>query len=157
MNTTALVQNSKSGYPGGMWTVSRDIPAPAATVWQLLTDVDAWPRWGPTITRAELDGARFDGAGFERGTTGRVWTPVGVPLPFTINEVEPGRAWGWRVAGVPATRHGVEPDGRRCRAWMSAPLWAPAYLPVLASALRRIEHMATEGGSGFRSKRSPNS
>ncbi|MEZ0339083.1 SRPBCC family protein [Mycobacterium sp. pV006] len=122
-----------------MWTVSRDIPAPADTVWQILVDLDAWPRWGPTVS-----GASLDGPGFELGTTGRVWTPVGVPLPFTISELDPGRMWGWRVAGVPATRHGVEPGGQRCRAWMSAPLWAPAYLPVLAEALRRIEKMAVE-------------
>lgn len=123
-----------------MWTVSRDIPAPADTVWRILTDLDAWPRWGPTVS-----GATLDGAGFVRGAAGRVWTPVGIPLPFTISELEPGRSWGWRVAGVPATRHGVEPDGPGCRAWMSAPLWAPAYLPVLALALRRIEQLATQG------------
>ena len=51
-------------------------------------------------------------------------------------------AGGWRVAGVPATKHGVEPDGNGARAWMSAPAWAPGYLPVLALALRRIEDMA---------------
>ncbi|BBY80953.1 MULTISPECIES: SRPBCC family protein [Mycolicibacterium] len=120
-----------------MWTVSRDIPAPADTVWQILVDLDAWPRWGPTVS-----GAALDGPGFELGATGRVWTPVGVPLPFTISDLDPGRMWGWRVAGVPATRHGVEPGDQRCRAWMSAPLWAPAYLPVLAEALRRIERLA---------------
>ncbi|MGE2736245.1 SRPBCC family protein [Mycolicibacterium vaccae] len=120
-----------------MWTVSRDIPAPADTVWQILVDLEAWPRWGPTVARASLDGP-----GFELGATGRVWTPVGVPLPFAISELDPGRVWGWHVAGVPATRHGVEPGGQRCRAWMSAPLWGPGYLPVLSIALRRIEQMA---------------
>lgn len=121
--------------------MSRDIAAPADAVWQLLVDLQAWPRWGPTVA-----GATLDGAGFELGATGTVRTAVGVALPFTISELDPGRMWGWRVAGVPATRHGVDPGGPRCRAWMSAPLWAPAYLPVLAVALRRIEEMAVEGG-----------
>jgi uncharacterized protein YndB with AHSA1/START domain len=121
-----------------MWTVSRTIEASADAVWHVLTDLDAWPRWGPTVAGAELDGS-----GFELGATGRVWTPVGVPLPFVISELDPGRTWAWNVAGVPATRHGVEPHGNGCRAWMSAPLWAPAYLPVLAIALRRIDDMAT--------------
>lgn len=133
-----------------MWTVSRDIPAPADTVWQILVDLDAWPRWGPTVS-----GASLDGPGFELGATGRVWTPVGVPLPFTISELDPGRMWGWRVAGVPATRHGVEPGGQRCRAWMSAPLWAPAYLPVLAEALRRIEHLAVAAAGEDRAPSPP--
>ena len=124
-----------------MWTVSRRIPAPADTVWQLLTDLDAWPVWGPTVAGAELDRGAF-----ELGATGRVWTPVGVPLPFTITELYPGRTWSWRVAGVPATRHGVEPAAGGCRAWMSAPVWAPAYLPVLAVGLRRIGDLAIDSG-----------
>jgi hypothetical protein len=45
------------------------------------------------------------------------------------------------VAGVPATSHSVEPDGTGCRASMAAPWWAPAYLPVLAIALQRIDRM----------------
>ena len=125
-----------------MWTVSRRIPAPADTVWQLLTDLDVWPVWGPTVAGAELDRG-----GFELGATGKVWTPVGVPLPFTITELDPGRTWAWRVAGVPATRHGVEPAPGGCRAWMSAPVWAPAYLPVLAVGLRRIGDMAVDSGA----------
>jgi uncharacterized protein YndB with AHSA1/START domain len=120
-----------------MWTVSRRIQTPADAVWQLLVDLDDWPRWGPTVRRAELDGGALT-----LGTKGRVWTPVGLPLPFEITEFVPGRSWAWQVAGVPATRHGVDPEDDGCRAWMSAPLWAPAYLPVLAIALQRIEAMA---------------
>lgn len=121
-----------------MWTVNRRIQAPADAVWNVLTDLDDWPRWGPTVQRGELD----DGAVLTLGSRGRVWTPVGVPLPFTITEFVPGVSWAWAVAGVPATRHGVDPEEGGCRAWMSAPTWAPAYLPVLAIALRRIEGIA---------------
>jgi hypothetical protein len=121
-----------------MWTVSRNVEASADAVWHVLTDLDAWPKWGPTVAGAELDGS-----GFELGATGRVWTPVGVPLPFVISELDAGRTWAWNVAGVPATRHGVEPSDSGSRVWMSAPFWAPAYLPVLAIALRRIDEMAS--------------
>lgn len=124
--------------PPPMWTTSRHIDAAPDTVWQILIDLDAWPVWGPTVAGAEMEG----GAALRLGARGRVWTPVGVPLPFEIISFEPGRVWGWKVAGVPATRHGVEPQGSGCRAWMSAPVWAPAYLPVLAIALRRIEGLA---------------
>ena len=120
-----------------MWTVSRDVDAPADAVWHVLTDLGAWPQWGPTVVRAELDGAAF-----ELGATGRVWTPVGVPLPFVISELDQGRMWGWQIAGVRATRHGVQPRDSGSRVWMSTPLWAPGYLPVLAIALRRIEAIA---------------
>ena len=128
-----------------MWTVHRDIDAAPDAVWQILTDLAAWPRWGPTVSRAELDGT-----GLLLGATGRVWTPIGVPLPFVITDFEPGRSWGWDVAGVPATRHRVEPRGGGCRVGMSAPVWAPAYLPVLAVALGRIDSMARAAHAGPR-------
>lgn len=127
-----------------MWTASRDVDAPADRVWQLLTDLDAWPRWGLSVTRAELDGTAL-----LLGATGRVWTPVGVPLPFVISEFDPGRSWGWDVAGVPATRHDVEHRGGGCRVWMSAPIWAPVYLPVLQVAVRRIADMTCRPPRGL--------
>lgn len=127
----------RCGYACPMWKVSRDVEAPADRVWRILTDLEAWPRWGLTVARAELDGTAF-----LLGATGRVWTPVGVPLPFVISELDPDRMWGWDVAGVPATRHGVRPTDGGCRVWMSAPFWAPSYLPVLELAVRRIEKMA---------------
>jgi len=77
------------------------------------------------------------------GSRGTVWTAVGVPLPFEITEFQPGGMWAWKVGGVAATKHGVEPAGTGARVWMSSPVWAPAYLPVLAIALRRIEGLVT--------------
>lgn len=122
-----------------MWTVSRQIDAPAAAAWNELTDLQEWPKWGLTVARAEL----ADPGPLQLGSRGTVWTPVGVPLPFEISEFEPGRMWAWKVAGVAATKHGAEPSGSGCRVWMSSPVWAPAYLPVLALALRRIDGLTT--------------
>jgi uncharacterized protein YndB with AHSA1/START domain len=121
-----------------MLSVSRHIDASAEAVWTILCDTDAWPQWGPTVSGGEIDGD-----GLILGATGRVRTPIGVALPFTITEFEPGRRWTWAVAGVPATSHAVEPDDSGCRASMSAPWWAPAYLPVLVIALQRIDRMVS--------------
>lgn len=119
-----------------MLSVSRHIDASVEAVWKVLVDTDAWPQWGPTVAGADVDGRALT-----LGATGRVYTPLGVALPFTITDFEPGRRWAWSVAGVPATSHSVAPDGSGCRASMAAPWWAPAYLPVLAIALQRIERM----------------
>lgn len=119
-----------------MPSVSRYIDAPPNAVWEVLVDIDAWPQWGPTVSGAEVDGD-----GLTLGATGRVRTAVGIELPFTITDFEPGRRWAWSVAGVPATAHAVEPDGAGCRATMTVPWWAPAYLTVCAIALRRIDKM----------------
>lgn len=121
-----------------MLTVERLIAAPPEAVWEVLVDLDVWPLWGPSIRRAELDGQSPELA---QGSAGRVWTLVGVPLPFVITEFEAGRSWAWTVAGVPATRHRVDPVDDGCRICFDVPRWAPGYRPVCAIALRRIEKL----------------
>jgi uncharacterized protein YndB with AHSA1/START domain len=119
-------------------TVHRHVDTEPDVVWSLLVDLDAWPRWGPSVRSATL----ADDAPLGLGSRGHVSTVVGVRLPFVVTSFEPGRSWAWSVAGVPATTHAVRPDGDGCRLSMGAPLWAPAYLPVLAAALVRIERVA---------------
>lgn len=118
--------------------VHRDIVAPAEEIWELLTNVDCWPDWGPTVRRAELHGESF-----AAGVEGTVTTAVGVSLPFEITECEAGRRWTWTVAGIPATDHAVEALGpQRSRAGFGVPWPAAPYLAVCAVALRRLESLA---------------
>ncbi|WP_156689759.1 SRPBCC family protein [Mycobacterium sp. Marseille-P9652] len=124
-----------------MLTVDRAIAAPPPAVWELLVDLDAWPRWGPTIRAAWLDEPH---TGLALGVTGTVQTSLLVEVPFVITEFDPGRMWGWRVAGVPATRHWVHPTDDGARVGMGVPWWGAPYVTVCALALRRIDAMATE-------------
>ena len=120
--------------------VHRDIDAPAEAVWPLLTTLDRWQEWGPTVRRAELDGSHF-----EAGATGVVTTALGVRLPFEITEHEDGRRWAWKVAGVPATDHTVQALGpERCRVGFGVPWPAALYLVVCRVALRRLESIAMQ-------------
>ena len=128
--------------------VTRRIAAPAEAVWALLTDVDRWAEWGPTVRGARWD----DGGPMRLGARGTVLTALGVHLPFVITSFEDGRSWGWTVAGVPATDHAVLADGDGgdggddgdggCRARFRVPLPALPYLTVCHVALRRIEQLA---------------
>lgn len=118
--------------------VDRRIGAPTATVWAVLTDTDQWPLWGPSVRRAELHSG---GTMLTAGAHGTVWTAVGVALPFRITDFEPGRRWGWTVAGVPATGHEVTAVPGGCRVRFETPWWATAYLPVCSAALARIEKL----------------
>ena len=118
-------------------SVSREIASPPETAWRLLTHVDEWPRWGPTVS-----GGTVDGGVIGPGARGTVRTVVGVSLPFEITEFVPGRSWAWSVVGVPATRHRVTPTGGGCVVTFKVPWWAPGYLAVCALALRRIERLA---------------
>lgn len=143
------------------FSVSRRIAAPAEDVWALLTDTGTWPAWGPSITAVEPAGitagppagpatgpatgpaAGPASGGLAPGSRGRVRTILGAALPYTVTAVEPGRYWSWSVAGIPATGHRVVPQDGGCLVTFTVPWWAPAYLPVCALALRRIERLAT--------------
>lgn len=133
------------------FSVSRRIAASAEDVWALLTDTRQWPAWGPSITGVEPDPAgpgasRAAGpgrGGLASGSSGRVRTVLGVELPYAVTAFEPGRYWSWSVAGIPATGHRVIPQDGGCLVTFTVPWWAPAYCPVCALALRRIERLST--------------
>lgn len=121
--------------------VDRRIAAAPEVVWRVLTDLDQWPLWGPSVRRAELSGG---GTELTAGATGRVWTAVGVALPFTVTEFAPGRRWDWSVAGVAATGHEVTAVPGGCLVRFTTPWWSAAYLPVCAAALTRIEKLVRQ-------------
>jgi len=121
-----------------LW-VYRDIDAPPEAVWELLTDPECWPEWGPTVQRAQLDGDRL-----EAGSTGTVTTMMGISLPFEITDYDDGARWAWKVAGVSATDHRLEHAGSDgCRVGSGVPWLAAPYLAVCRVALARLETMAT--------------
>ncbi len=122
--------------------VARVLPAAPAAAWRVLTDLDLWPRWGPTVTAAELDdGARR----LTTGARGRVRTPANLWLPFVVTELQPGYRWAWRVAGVPATGHRVEPHPAGCRVVFEVPTLAAPYAVVCRLALTRIGSLLADG------------
>jgi hypothetical protein len=119
--------------------VDRIIEAPVGVAWRILTDTREWPIWGPSVRAVEAP-ADLIGPGMH----GRLLTPVGLWLPFEITRWEPEHVWAWRVAGVEATGHRVDPLGPgRCRVTFEIPRWAPFYRLVCDAALRRIDTRAT--------------
>lgn len=131
------------GYGRGVPSISRTIAAPPDVAWRLLTDLDAWAQWGPSVAGASIDAGSNSTGELRLGTRGTVQTVAGVSLPFEVTHFEDGRRWAWNVAGVPATDHRVEPTtSGGCTVTFGVPWWAPAYLAVCAIALRRIERLA---------------
>jgi hypothetical protein len=123
-----------------MLAVDKLIAAPASAAWNVLVDLDAWPTWGPSVSRARLNPPHTELA---LHATGTVHTSLGLAVPFVVDEFEPGRHWAWRVAGIPATHHRVEPVGGRVRVTIAVPWWAAPYLAVCSIALQRIDTMLT--------------
>lgn len=122
-------------------TASRFVPVPPAAAFELLVRTRSWPRWGPSVVAVDPPDARI-----ELGTTGRVRTAVGLWLPFEVTALEKGRSWSWRVAGVPATGHRVEPTDGGCRICFDVPAPAAPYLAVCHLALRRLAALLDDGG-----------
>lgn len=123
---------------GLLFDVSMATAAPCHEVWALLTDTRRWPEWGPSVRAVECAPPVIG-----PGSTGRVLTALGVWLPFEVSEWAEGRRWSWRVAGVPATGHRVEPlPDKGCRIVFEVPLVAAPYAFVCRMAAARIARIA---------------
>lgn len=125
-----------------LWT-TRVIGAPPGALWQLIADPEQWPEWGPTVRSADLQGEQL-----ELGATGTVTTMVGLKLGFEITDYVEGERWAWKVAGVAATDHVVEPSGAdECKVSFGVPWPAAPYLAVCQLALQRLDTVALREGS----------
>ena len=126
------------GFPD--MKICRTVPASPEAVWDLLTDTVRWTEWGPSV-RAVACVERY----IRKGSRGWVGTPLGFKLPFVVTEWEEGRYWRWRVAGIRATGHRVEPRARNsCLVLFEVPLVAAPYLVVCKVALDRIAGLCRE-------------
>lgn len=117
-------------------------PVAPAEAWDRYSAVRRWPEWSPQITGVDTDVDRI-----AQGVTGRVRAPLGVWLPFVVDEVDDeGRVWTWSVfAGSVRLqlRHWVSAGpggggtttGTRVRG--AAPLVA-GYAPLTLLALQRL-------------------
>ena len=114
--------------------VSRSFRRPCRQIWELLTDTNTWPQWGPSVKAVECVN-RF----IRQGTEGRVKTAGGIWLPFIITTYLEGLFWSWNVAGIPATGHRVEAqENGLCRLTFEVPLLAAPYVYICKIALDRI-------------------
>lgn len=120
-------------------TVSRQIPAPAAEVWGLVSDVTRMGEWSPEATGGKwlkgasgpAVGARFKGTN-EAG--GKKWSTT-----CEVTECAPGERFTFRVTGGPfkvATwSYGFEPADGGTRVTES---WTDERHPVMARLFGRI-------------------
>ncbi|MFT7598913.1 MAG: hypothetical protein ACI8TP_001838 [Acidimicrobiales bacterium] len=125
-----------------LW-IHQDIDAAAVDVWPLLVEPRSWPQWGPSVKYAELEGEQLS-----EGTTGVVTTVFGIRLGFEITSYAEGSHWAWKVGGIDATDHRIEPLGSdRCRVSFGVPWSAAPYGLVCRIALQRIRTLAERPGA----------
>jgi uncharacterized protein YndB with AHSA1/START domain len=93
---------SRSPSPGDQpmeFSITTDVDASADLVFAVLTDVERWPEWTPTVTRVE----RLDGSSLPLAISSRmrVVQPKVPPAEWTVTALEAGR--GSPVADAHAT------------------------------------------------------
>ncbi|MGW6982220.1 SRPBCC family protein [Streptomyces sp. NPDC054932] len=107
--------------------LSTVIDAPLARVWELHTDIGAWPAWNPDVDRAEPDGPPAVGSSFR-------WHTHGLDITSTVHELVPGRriVWGGPAAGITGVHvwtfeeTGAGVTVRTEESWSGAPVDAAA-------------------------------
>ncbi|MER6032108.1 SRPBCC family protein [Streptomyces sp. NPDC001851] len=75
--------------------LSTVVDAPLTTVWDLHTDIAAWPTWNPDIDRAAPNGPLTPGSSF-------TWRTHGLDITSTVRELVPGEriVWGGPADGI---------------------------------------------------------
>jgi uncharacterized membrane protein len=125
-------------------SVTADIAASPEQVWQILLDVESWPRWTTSMRSVR----RLDPGPLRIGSRARIKQP-GLPvMVWEVTELDEGKGFSWvaRSPGVDATGlHQVEaaPGGSRLTLTVS---WTGAFAG-LAGALegkRTREYLTLE-------------
>src|SRR5688572_22935069 len=104
------------------FSIITDVDAPAEVVFAILTDVERWPEWTPTVTRVE----RLDGSSVPLAINSRIRVvqPKVPPAEWTVTVLETGRGFRMMSRSPGATvvaNHWAEPlgDGQRSRVTLS--------------------------------------
>jgi uncharacterized membrane protein len=131
------------------WTHSTRIDAPVDIVWQLTTDVEAWPATTPTIQSVR----RLDDGPLRVGSQAMVKQPAQAAAVWTVTGLEPGHEFSWqstRRGLVMTGTHTVAADGTGCRNTLALDATGPLAVSfglLLGPVFRRV--LRTEN-AGFK-------
>lgn len=100
------------------FSITTDITAPTERVWQVMSDVERWHEWTPSVTSIR----RLDDGPFRVGSRLVIRQPKFPPAWWTLTEIEPGRSFTW-VSTAPGFRvigrHSIQPTASGSRATLS--------------------------------------
>ena len=90
------------------------VQAPAESVWAVLSDVERWPTWTPSVRTVSLLGPKP----LQIGSRVRIRQPRLAPMTWTVDRFVPGGSFSWTVhtPGVSGwADHRVDATGDGCR------------------------------------------
>ena len=114
-----------------------DVAASPEAVWDVLTDLESWPRWNPDVKSLSLEGGLAKGSVFR-------WRAGPGTITSTIQQVEPPRviAWTGTTLGIKATHvYRLEPRGEATLVHTEE-----SYEGLVARVLRRSLQKTLEKG-----------
>ena len=85
------------------FTISIDINAPADRVYEVMSDIDRWPEWTPSVTSIK----RLDTGPFVVGSRAVIRQPKFPPALWTVTAIDGQRSFTWmnRAPGITVTAH----------------------------------------------------
>jgi uncharacterized protein YndB with AHSA1/START domain len=72
-------------------SITSEIEAPIERVWEVLSDVESWPKWTTSMELIEA----LDGSDLQVGNRFRVKQPRFAPAIYVVRSVTPGVAFEW--------------------------------------------------------------
>jgi len=114
------------------YSISVPIDAPPGQVWPVMSDVERWHEWTPTITSVR----RTNPGPFRIGARARIHQPKLPPADWVVTSLEEGRSFDWesRAPGVRVVgRHRVDPAATGSRVTLSI-----QYSGVIGNLLGRM-------------------
>jgi len=84
------------------------IPALPQKVWEILSDINNWPKWQPEVTHAELFGELQEGTQFK-------WKAGGISFTSELHTVDKHRVIGWtgKTIGTKAVHNWYLEEGNK--------------------------------------------
>jgi uncharacterized protein YndB with AHSA1/START domain len=98
--------------------ITVEIHASPDRVWAVLSDLERWPEWTPTVTSLQ----RLDRGPLAVGSRARIRQPKLPPAEWQVTEVDEGSSFTWVTGSLGvqvAARHWVEANEGGSRATLS--------------------------------------
>jgi uncharacterized membrane protein len=129
------------------WEQSIDIDAPPERVWEVMSGIERWPEWTPSV----LSVRKLTDGPLALGTQARVHARGTPESTWTVTEAVPPRSftWGTKVRGAATSAgHVIEPSSTGVRVTLSlevAGIAATVLKPLLGKSIRENLRLEAEG------------
>lgn len=128
--------------------ITTNINAAPEVVWAVLTDVERWPEWSPSMTKV----TRLDSGPFEEGSQTRIKQPRLRTMVWTVTEMTPGRSFVWEAKGpgltLVAGHHLTNEEGGVVQVTLTVEqrgVVGRLLEPLTSRSAKRYVHMEAEG------------